>query len=114
MTGFRGRAGIYEMLTIDESIQAELARPEPSLERIRRKGMKSGMRPLRLAGAQKIAAGITTFEEVLNVAPTITHDPRKSSTAASEAAEKVRSAKPGSANSDESLTTQKNEAHEPT
>jgi general secretion pathway protein E len=109
MTGFRGRAGIYEMLTIDESIQAELARPEPSLERIRRKGMKSGMRPLRLAGAQKIAAGLTTFEEVLNVAPTITHDPRRPSAAAADAAEKVRSAKPGAANGDEPLTTQQRE-----
>ncbi|MGB7184195.1 MAG: GspE/PulE family protein, partial [Burkholderiaceae bacterium] len=77
MTGFRGRAGIYEMLTVDESIQSELARPEPNLERIRRKAMKRGMKPLRLAGAQKIAAGVTTFEEVLKVAPSITHDPRK-------------------------------------
>ncbi len=109
MTGFKGRAGIYEMLTVDESIQAELARPEPSLERIRRKGMKSGMRPLRLAGAQKIAAGITTFEEVLNVAPTITHDPRKPSVAATESAEKVRSAKPGTANSDTGLTERSTE-----
>ncbi|MEZ5741725.1 MAG: GspE/PulE family protein [Burkholderiaceae bacterium] len=69
MTGFRGRAGLYEMLEIDEPIQAELSRSEPSLERIRLLGLHAGMRPLRVAGAQKIASGQTTFEEVLKVAP---------------------------------------------
>jgi general secretion pathway protein E len=95
MTGFRGRAGIYEMLTVDESIQTELARPEPSLERIRRKAMKRGMKPLRLAGAQKIAAGITTFEEVMKVAPTITHDPRNSTGSARSKPSSVDTGKEG-------------------
>lgn len=71
MTGYRGRAGIYELLSVDDGVRKELAEDRPNLERIRRRAMKAGMRPLRLAGAQKIAAGQTTFDEVLKVAPAI-------------------------------------------
>ncbi len=70
MTGYRGRAGIYELLEVDDSIRQELAETRPGLDRIRRRAMKAGMKPLRLAGAKKIANGVTTFEEVLKVAPT--------------------------------------------
>ncbi len=69
MTGYRGRTGIYEMLAIDESVRQELAQERPNIDRIRLRGMKAGMKPLRLAGAQKIATGQTTFEEVLKVVP---------------------------------------------
>jgi len=37
---------------------------------LRRVAMKQGMKSLRLSGAQKVAAGQTTIEEVLRVAPT--------------------------------------------
>jgi general secretion pathway protein E len=37
---------------------------------LRRAAMKQGMKSLRLSGAQKVAAGQTTIEEVLRVAPT--------------------------------------------
>jgi general secretion pathway protein E len=36
---------------------------------LRRQAFKEGMRSLRLSGAQKIAAGLTTMEEVLRVTP---------------------------------------------
>ena len=36
---------------------------------LRRTAMKEGMRTLRLAGSQKVAAGETTVSEVLRVAP---------------------------------------------
>ena len=36
---------------------------------LRRQAFKDGMRSLRLSGAQKIAAGLTTMEEVLRVTP---------------------------------------------
>ncbi len=36
---------------------------------LRRQAFKDGMRSLRLSGAQKIAAGLTTVEEVLRVTP---------------------------------------------
>jgi general secretion pathway protein E len=38
---------------------------------LRKQAMKEGMRSLRLSGAQKIAAGLTTIEEVLRVAPAV-------------------------------------------
>jgi general secretion pathway protein E len=34
-------------------------------------GYKAGMRPLRVAGAAKIAQGLTTFDEVLKAAPLV-------------------------------------------
>ncbi|MGH8354174.1 MAG: hypothetical protein ACRERY_11715, partial [Pseudomonas sp.] len=36
---------------------------------LRRQAFKDGMRSLRLSGAQKVAAGQTTIEEVLRVTP---------------------------------------------
>jgi general secretion pathway protein E len=36
---------------------------------LRKQGMKGGMRPLRLAGAMKVAEGLTTVEEVLRTTP---------------------------------------------
>ena len=40
-----------------------------SIADIQKQALKEGMRPLRLSGAQKVAAGITTVEEVMRVAP---------------------------------------------
>jgi len=48
---------------------------------LRRLAMKEGMRTLHVSGAQKIAAGLTTLEEVLRVAP-----PREKSVARAESA----------------------------
>jgi general secretion pathway protein E len=70
MTGFRGRTGLYELLTLDEGLRA-LITDKPDLDAIRQKAVQSGLRPLRLVGAQKVAAGLTTVEEVLKAAPAI-------------------------------------------
>ena len=67
-TGYMGRQGIYEILVMSESIQA-LVSDQGNIDQLRRQSMKEGMRSLRLSGAQKIAAGETTIEEVLRVAP---------------------------------------------
>jgi general secretion pathway protein E len=67
-TGYRGRAGLYEILTMSDGIRA-LVDERPDLARIRQKAMRDGMKPLRLAGAMKVAAGQTTIEEVLRNAP---------------------------------------------
>ena len=67
-TGYRGRAGLYEILTMSDGIRA-LVDERPDLGRIRQKAMRDGMKPLRLAGAMKVAAGQTTIEEVLRNAP---------------------------------------------
>lgn len=67
-TGYRGRAGLYEILTMTDAIRA-LVTEQPDLVGLRRRAMRDGMRPLRLSGATKVAAGLTTIEEVLRNAP---------------------------------------------
>ena len=67
-TGFRGRAGLYELLTVDESVKTHL-HPTPDISALRRHAMQGGLRPLRLAGAMKVAEGMTTLEEVLRSTP---------------------------------------------
>ncbi len=65
-TGYSGRIGIFELLTMDDDIGA-LVNARSSSSRIRDEALKKGMRPLRLDGAQKAIEGITTVEEVLRV-----------------------------------------------
>jgi general secretion pathway protein E len=67
-TGFRGRVGIYEMMPISDPLKQEIGK-DFDLLRFRRSAIKQGMRPLNLAGAQKVARGVTTIGEVLKVAP---------------------------------------------
>jgi general secretion pathway protein E len=67
-TGYRGRAGVYEILTLSDSLR-ELVMADTDITALRRQAFKEGMRSLRLSGAQKIAAGLTTVEEVLRVTP---------------------------------------------
>jgi len=69
-TGFMGRMGIYELLTMTDKVQANV-QSDTQLEQIRKQGMKDGMRTLRLSGAQKVGAGLTTIAEVLRVAPAV-------------------------------------------
>ncbi|GAB1260702.1 GspE/PulE family protein [Aurantivibrio plasticivorans] len=67
-TGYMGRVGLYEMMPLSEPLK-ELISEECELNALRKQAMKEGMRTLRLAGAQKVAAGQTTIEEVMRVAP---------------------------------------------
>ena len=39
------------------------------LAKIREQAAREGMKPLRISGAMKVAAGLTTIDEVLKVAP---------------------------------------------
>ena len=64
-TGFRGRAGLYELLAVTEGVKSTLG----DLPSLRRQAVKEGLRPLRLAGAMKVAEGVTTIEEVLRSTP---------------------------------------------
>src|SRR5580698_3198889 len=67
-TGFRGRSGVYELMAISPSIQSAIA-DDPELPALREMATKAGMRPLRHAGAEKVATGVTTIEEVLSLTP---------------------------------------------
>ena len=65
-TGYRGRTGIYELLTVTQAF-ANLIREDTDQFALRQQGIKDGMKPLRIAGALKIAEGVTTADEVLKV-----------------------------------------------
>jgi general secretion pathway protein E len=68
MTGYMGRMGIYELLTVTESFKA-LVNKEADMTATRKQGITDGMRPLRLAAALRVADGTTTIEEVLTSTP---------------------------------------------
>jgi general secretion pathway protein E len=70
MTGFRGRMGLYELLVITEEFKDQVNR-EPRVETLRKQAVKDGMRPLRLAGAARVAEGLTTLDEVLATTPPV-------------------------------------------
>jgi general secretion pathway protein E len=67
-TGYRGRAGLYELLTVTDAARATM-HPQLDTHKLRQQSLLDGMRPLRLAGAMKIAEGVTTLEEVLRATP---------------------------------------------
>jgi general secretion pathway protein E len=68
LTGFRGRLGLYELLTVTETFKEKVSKA-PDIDSLRRQAVSEGMRPLRLAGALKVAEGLTTIEEVLAATP---------------------------------------------
>ncbi|NRA42335.1 MAG: Flp pilus assembly complex ATPase component TadA [Pseudomonadales bacterium] len=67
-TGYLGREGIYEVMPISSPVQ-QYIQSQTDVVAMRKSAMKEGMRTLRLSGAQKVAQGLTTIEEVLRVAP---------------------------------------------
>jgi general secretion pathway protein E len=70
MTGFMGRVGIYETLLHTPAIKLMIT-AGADLAAVREQAMKEGMKPLRVSGAMKVAAGVTTIDEVLKVAPPV-------------------------------------------
>jgi general secretion pathway protein E len=68
MTGFMGRMGLYELLTVSEAFKEKVVQ-DPGMGPLRRQAVADGMRPLRLAGALRVAEGLTTMEEVLTSTP---------------------------------------------
>ena len=67
-TGYLGRVGIYELMPVTPLLRA-LIRPDMELAAFTRAAVGEGLRTLRVAGAEKVAQGLTTVEEVLTVLP---------------------------------------------
>jgi general secretion pathway protein E len=65
-TGYAGRTGIYELFTLDEDIR-RLVSERATLDALRAVAKSRGMTTLRDDGMAKVAAGVTTVEEVLRV-----------------------------------------------
>ncbi|MFC7288371.1 GspE/PulE family protein [Herminiimonas glaciei] len=70
-TGYRGRTGLYELLTVTQTF-SKMIKAETDIHELRQQSMADGMKPLRLAGALKIIEGTTTAEEVLKVTAALT------------------------------------------
>ena len=78
-TGYRGRAGIFELLVVDDEIRDAVARREGAGQ-LRRLALERGMRALRADGWRQVAAGVTTVDEVVRVlpaAPGAVHAPKR-------------------------------------
>jgi len=67
-TGYLGRIGLYELLPLGSSLR-RLIRADMDLAGFNRAARAEGVRTLRRAGLEKVAAGLTTIEEVLSVLP---------------------------------------------
>jgi general secretion pathway protein E len=65
-TGYRGRTGIYEVMLISDTIQ-ELIYKRETAGTIKRVALAAGMQTLRMDGARKALAGVTTVAEILRV-----------------------------------------------
>ncbi|SMP78329.1 GspE/PulE family protein [Noviherbaspirillum suwonense] len=65
-TGYRGRSGLYELLTVTPAF-SRLIGARTDNHQLMRQGLADGMTPLRVAGAHKVAEGLTTADEVLKV-----------------------------------------------
>ncbi len=73
MTGYMGRIGLYEILLMSPDVRKAVS-GDVDLARVRDLAVREGMKPLRLSGALKVAAGITTLAEVVKVAPPAEHE----------------------------------------
>ncbi len=67
-TGYMGRVGLYEILQLSRDVRQHITE-HTDIAALTQTAYRHGMRPLRLAGATKIAQGVTTFEEVLKSVP---------------------------------------------
>ena len=65
-TGYRGRKGIYELLTIDDPVRSLILDRAPA-SAIRDAGCQHGMRTLRQDGWTNVIHGLTTLDEVVRV-----------------------------------------------
>ena len=68
MTGYYGRMGLYEIMLMTPALR-RLVHEGIDDTTIREQAYKDGMLPLRVSGAMKVAAGLTTADEVMKVAP---------------------------------------------
>jgi len=65
-TGYKGRIGIYQLLVMSETMES-LAASKASREELERAAIEEGMRTLWDDGLAKVAAGLTSLEELARV-----------------------------------------------
>jgi type IV pilus assembly protein PilB len=62
--GYKGRVGLYEVMEINDELRELILVGASALE-LKKKALEQGMFTLRRSGLIKVAAGLTTLEEVL-------------------------------------------------
>ena len=67
-TGYAGRQGVYEIMPLSSALLSAIG-ADTDIQQIRQAAVAEGMKPLRLAGAEKVAEGVTSIEEVMRVTP---------------------------------------------
>jgi general secretion pathway protein E len=67
-TGYLGRTGLIELLLVSDKLR-EIIAAGADLAQLRNQAAREGLRSLRVSGAEKIATGLTTIDEVLRAAP---------------------------------------------
>ena len=67
-TGYLGRVGLYELLRITPELR-RFCQTSLDEDALREAAFQQGLRPLRISAAAQIAAGLTTFEEVVQSLP---------------------------------------------
>ena len=67
-TGYMGRVGLYELLPLGSRLRSRITR-DMDLAGFSKAAQAEGLRTLRRTGLEKVAAGLTTIEEVLSVLP---------------------------------------------
>jgi type IV pilus assembly protein PilB len=83
-TGYSGRAGVHEVLVVDEALRDAIAAGAPSVL-LARLALEQGMVTLRRDGFRKVQEGITTLEEIIQVAgelPIVERKPARTERAA--------------------------------
>lgn len=65
-TGFSGRIAIFEILIIDDGLKNTIL-THPDSSTLKEKALRNGLITLRMDGADKVAKGITSIDEVLRV-----------------------------------------------
>ena len=65
-TGYKGRIGVFQLLAMSENLET-LAAEKASREELERAAMEEGMRTLWDDGIAKVAAGLTSIEELARV-----------------------------------------------
>lgn len=73
-TGYAGRVGIYEMMTLSSGLRELLRHSRVDIAQVRQQAHREGMRPLRISGLQKVAKGVTSLDEVFRVAPPLVEE----------------------------------------
>jgi general secretion pathway protein E len=65
-TGYRGRAGVFELLALDDALR-RLVMARADAASLRRRAVCAGLSPLREDGLIKVAGGLTSLDELLRV-----------------------------------------------